>query len=511
MATIVNCFAVEGIDGFPVEIEASLITGMPCMSIIGLGDQAVQEAGDRIRAAVVASGYKIPSSKLILSLAPGDQKKTGSHYDLGMAIALLKESKQIYAKRLPEFAIIGELSLTGNIRPSNGVLPMTIKARECGFRNIIVPKDNENEARLIQGINVYGVKNLTQVIMLLSGKEVKLDDDVQEEQKELKKYKVDFAEVRGQDELVSSVVIGVAGGHNILMIGEPGGGKTMIAERIPTIMPDMSEKEALDVTRIQSVAGNILPKHALVSERPFRAPHHNASLNSLIGGGNPAKPGEVSLAHNGVLFFDELPEFQRSALEALRQPMENKKVTIARVNGTHTYPANFMFVAAMNPCPCGYFPGKKCHCSDYEIRQYRRKISGPILDRIDIQKAVHPVDYFDVLKNEAGRSSGELRESISVAREVQSRRYKDYESVYCNAQMSSALIHEYCRLSTESEALLREASRINDYSARVINKLLRVARTAADLRGANDIEKEDIVTVLKCRDLDSENARLYTV
>ena len=510
MATVVKSFSVDGIDGFPIEIEASLINGMPSMSIIGLGDQAVQEAGDRIRAAIVCSGYKIPASKLILSLAPGDQKKSGSHYDLGMAIALLEESNQINAKDLFLYGLIGELSLNGNLRPSNGILPMVIKAKEIGLKKIIVPKANENEAKLISGIEVVGLVTLKQVIDLLSGKEVKLKSEKVVETKR-KEYEIDFSEVRGQDELIEAVALGVAGGHNVLMIGEPGCGKTMVAERIPTIMPEMTEKEALDVTKIESVVGMLPPNHALVTTRPFRAPHHNASLNALIGGGNPAKPGEVSLAHNGVLFFDELPEFQRSVLEALRQPMENKKVTIARVNGTHTYPANFMFVAAMNPCPCGYYPSNKCHCSDYEISQYRRKISGPILDRIDIQKTVKPVNYFDVLKNPATYSSKQLRENIAVAREIQTKRFANLDSINSNSQMSASLIRRYCSLDVESEDLLKSASRKNNYSARVINKLLRVARTAADLRTAKNIEKEDIIFVLKCRDLDKTTASLYTV
>lgn len=511
MATVAKSFSVEGIDGFPIEIEACLISGMPTMSIIGLGDQAVQEAGDRIRAAVVNSGYKVPAAKIILSLAPGDQKKSGSHYDLGMAIALLKESGQIKGEKLSEFGIIGELSLTGKLRPSNGILPMVINAKETGVRKIIVPIENANEARLISGIEIFGLSNLKEVVAVVNGKMVDIPKVERSPESNCKKYQIDFSEVRGQDSLIEAVALGVAGGHNILMIGEPGCGKTMIAERIPTIMPKMLESEALDVTRIQSVTGLLPPNHALVTERPFRAPHHNASLNALIGGGNPAKPGEVSLAHNGVLFFDELPEFQRMALEALRQPMENKEVTIARVNGTHTYPANFMFVAAMNPCPCGYYPSKKCRCSDYEIRQYRSKISGPILDRIDIQKSVKPVNYFDVLKYSPKYTSEYLRNYIFEAREIQVKRFNDYENINCNAQMSASLIREFCVLDAESEELLKTASKRNGYSARVINKMLRVARTAADLRHSDSIEKIDIEFVLKCRDLDCDNARLYTV
>ena len=390
MATVVKSMSVEGIDGFEIEVEATTIRGQQQMiSIIGLGDQAVKEAGERMQAALEFCGYDIPKDKVIISLAPGNRRKKGSHYDLAMTIALLQQTDQITAKALEQYAFIGELSLNGRIRPCNGILPMVTEAVRRNIRSVIVPYENWEEAESVSGIEVIGVRTLRDTIKLLEGgkkpeKEAR-DDTVFTENTSVLKS-IDFADVKGQEELIDAIVLGAAGGHNILMIGEPGCGKTMIAERIPTILPKMTEREALEVTKIHSIAGLLQPEHGLVTNRPFRAPHHNTSLNALIGGGTYAQPGEVSLSHNGVLFLDELAEFSKSTLDALRQPLEDKKVTISRVNGTNTYPANFMFVSAMNPCPCGYYPSARCRCTDYEIIHYRGKISGPIMERIDIQK-----------------------------------------------------------------------------------------------------------------------------
>ena len=383
-----------------VEIEASTIRGQQQMlSIIGLGDQAVKEAGERIQAAIECCGYDIPKDKVIISLAPGDRRKRGSHFDLGMTIALLFQSDQISPKNLAEYAFIGELSLDGRVRPCHGVLSMVTEARKCGVRAVVVPYENRKEAETLSGIrDMPGEKSLPDTIRFLEGS---LDLD----KAGPVRGGLDFSEVRGQEELIEAIVLGAAGGHNILMIGSPGCGKTMIAQRIPTILPRMTEKESLEVTKIHSISGLLEAGAGLLKERPFRAPHHNVSLNALIGGGSYAQPGEVSLAHNGVLFLDELAEFSRSTLDALRQPMEDKRITISRVNGTNSYPANFMFVAAMNPCPCGYFPSKRCRCTDYEIIHYRGKISGPILERIDIQKDVAQVDYFELSGKENGTSS----------------------------------------------------------------------------------------------------------
>ena len=525
MATVVKSMATSGVDGFMVEIEVSVIRGQQQMlSIIGLPDQAIKEAGERIQAAIESCGYDIPKDKVIISLAPGNRKKRGSHFDLGMIVALLYQTDQISPKNLAEYAFIGELALDGRIRPCNGVLSMVTEARKRGIRSVIVPYENRGEAESVTGIRVFPVKTLPDTIRFLEGR---LDLSRQEEEEEQRRKDLatgtllpaggalssglDFADVKGQDELIEAIVLGAAGGHNILMIGEPGCGKTMIAQRIPTILPEMSEKEALEVTKIHSISGLLDAGAGLLKDRPFRAPHHNVSLNALIGGGSYAQPGEVSLAHNGVLFLDELAEFSRSTLDALRQPMEDKRVTISRVNGTNSYPANFMFVAAMNPCPCGYYPSKRCRCTDYEIIHYRGKISGPILERIDIQKSVAHVDYFELDEKKGGYSSTELRKRVEQAREIQQERFREDSSVNCNAQMTTSMIQKYCKLDDECRDILKKASEQYGYSARVIHKLLRLARTSADLAGAESIRREDVIRTLACRDLDVSSSQMYAI
>ena len=512
MATMVRSMALEGIEGFPVEIEAATIRGQQQMiSIIGLGDQAVKESGERIQAAMSCYGYDLPKDKTLISLAPGNRRKRGSHYDLGMTLALLAETDQIAARDIDKYVFIGELSLDGRIRPCTGVLSMVTAARQCGIKMAAVPAANLREAEKISGIRSYGLHTLEDAVRLLEGRGINAGIEEQAACVSPVRETADFADVKGQRELLDAVILAAAGGHNLLMIGEPGCGKSMIASRIPGILPEMTEEESLEVTKIQSIAGNLPPGRGLVKMRPFRAPHHNVSLNALIGGGTYAQPGEVSLAHGGILFLDELAEFTRSTLDALRQPLENKKVTISRVNGNHTYPANFMFVAAMNPCPCGYYPSSRCKCSDYETIHYRAKISGPILERVDIQKWVRRVDYFDLRGKEADYSSAQMRQMVERARKIQEERYKDEEGIYCNAQMSVSHIQKYCVIDDESTAILRENCDKFGYSARVIHKLLRMARTAADVRGSANIEKEDIIKVLGCRELDKSNSQMYTV
>ena len=533
MAITVKSMATMGVDGFMVEIEATVLKGQQQMiSIIGLPDQAIKEAGERIQASIESCGYDIPKDKVIISLAPGNKKKRGSHFDLGMIIALLFQTDQISPKNLSDYAFIGELSLDGRIRPCNGVLSMVTEARKCGVKSVIVPYDNRQEATSISGIRIFPVKSLPDTVRFLEGR---LDLDKQMEDKIVAKAEsgadqsssclysiaksadslypdsLDFEDVKGQDELIEAIVLGAAGGHNILMIGEPGCGKTMIAQRIPTILPQMTEKESLEVTKIHSISGLLDEGSGLLRTRPFRAPHHNVSLNALIGGGSYAQPGEVSLAHNGVLFLDELAEFSRSTLDALRQPMEDKKVTISRVNGTNSYPANFLFVADMNPCPCGYYPSKRCRCTDYEILHYRGKLSGPILERIDIQKSVAHVDFFSLEKSKSHYSSKELREHVEKARAIQQERFQNDQTVNCNAQMTTTMIQKYCKLNEESTRILRKASENYGYSARVIHKLLRLARTSADLDGAEKIRKADIIKVLSCRDLDVSSRKMYAI
>ena len=540
MAIVVKSMATSGVDGFMVEIEASTIRGQQqMMSIIGLPDQAIKEAGERIQAAIESCGYDFPKDKSIISLAPGNKKKRGSHFDLGMIIALLFQTDQISPKNLADFAFIGELSLDGRVRPCNGVLSMVTEAKKCGVKAVIVPYENQQEAASVSGIRVCPVKSLRDTVRFLENR-MDLEKEYENEREDrdvaigegvfpnipdkcsgdvgsgrdegkMSGGELDFSDVKGQDELIEAIVLGAAGGHNILMLGEPGCGKTMIAQRIPSILPKMSEKESLEVTKIHSISGLLDAGEGLVKQRPFRAPHHNVSLNALIGGGCYAQPGEVSLAHNGVLFLDELAEFSRSTLDALRQPMEDKRVTISRVNGTNSYPANFMFVAAMNPCPCGYYPSKKCRCTDYEIIHYRGKISGPILERIDIQKSVAHVDFFELEEKKSSFSSAELREKVERARRVQQERFQGDELVNCNAQMTTTMIQKYCKLEDECMQILKKASEKYGYSARVIHKLLRLARTSADMDESCNIRKEDIVRVLRCRDLDVSSSQMYAI
>ena len=460
MATVVKSFAIQGIDGYTVDIEIKTLEGQPLINIIGLGDLAVKEAAERVQAAIDETGYVFPKKRVIISLAPSDKKKSGSHFDLAMAIGVLQQNDDIAAKSLSDYGFIGELSLDGRLRACRGILPMIIAAKKRKIKKLIVPFENINEAKLVHGIETIGLHDLREVIQYVEGK------NIEAEQKQMVIIKpddrnekvMDFSDVKGQAELTEAVMLAAAGGHNMLMIGEPGCGKTMVAQRIPTILPQMTEEECLEVTKIYSISGILENGHSLIKNRPFRAPHHNASLNALIGGGVNALPGEVSLAHNGVLFLDELAEFSRRTLDALRQPIEDKRVCISRVNGTHTFPSNFMFVTAMNPCPCGYYPSSKCRCTDYEIIKYRGKISGPIMDRIDIQKEVKPVNFFNLENQKESLSSAWIREKVEKARMIQQERYKNEKGINCNAQMSTSLIQQFCVLDEESLKLLKQTS-----------------------------------------------------
>lgn len=513
MASVVNSFAISGIEGYVVQIESDTIYAPLSVSIIGLGDRAIKEASERIQAAMLHENYQFPMMKVVINLAPGDIQKKGSHFDLGMTIGLLLHTQQLIPKEidLRDFGFIGELSLNGRLRPCSGVLPMVISAKKAGIKNIIVPIDNVEEACLVKGVNIYGFKDLSGVIDFLESN-IEQKAAKQETNSVLRPdYAVDFSEVKGQDILVEYIVVAAAGGHNMLMIGTPGCGKSMIAKRIPTILPDMSEEEALEVTKIYSVAGLLRNKESLLTQRPFRAPHHNASLNSLIGGGKNAMPGEVSLAHNGVLFLDEVAEFSKKTLDALRQPMEDKKVTISRVNSTNIYPSSFMFIAAMNPCPCGHYGTQKCRCTDYEVLKYRQKISGPLLDRIDIQKYVQPVDFMELTEHRQGVPSSQLRERIEAARDIQRKRYEGIKGINCNSQLTPKHIKEFCQLEKESKFLLRKAYDKYGYSARTFDKFLKIARTFADIDGSEKIRKKDIANVLLSRDLDKETVAMNVV
>lgn len=491
-------------------MEAATIYGQPSISIVGLGDAAVKEASERLQAALATPEYSFPKLKVVINLAPSDVKKSGSHFDLAMAISLLIQSEQLIVNNIDSYGFIGELSLNSYLRPCSGILPMAICAKSVGIENLIVPSGNVAEASLVTGLNVFGFERLADVCGFLKGKPYSPVDPVRPESQD-SFSRVEFSEVQGQESIIHYISVAAAGGHNILMIGSPGCGKSMIAKRIPTILPVLSEEEALETTKIYSVAGLLKERGRLIESRPFRAPHHNASTNSLIGGGNNATPGEISLAHNGVLFLDEIAEFSKKTLDALRQPMEDRKVTISRVRHNNTYPCNFMLVSAMNPCPCGYYGQERCRCSDYEVLKYRQKISGPINDRIDIQKYVQPVNYMDLNSDSVGTTSAELREKVESARDLQKRRFAGLENIHCNAQMTPAIIKEFCILESEGERLLKLAFERFQYSARSFHKFLKVARTFADMEGARDIRKQDVAAALMARDLDKDQIEMLVV
>ncbi|SHI06778.1 YifB family Mg chelatase-like AAA ATPase [Clostridium grantii] len=512
MASVINSFAIRGVDAYLVEIESDTIYGKPSVSIVGLGDMAVQESRERLQAAITNSKYEFPKMKIVINLAPCDIKKSGSHFDLSMAIGLLIQSKQIYVEEIKSFGFIGELSLNAFLRPCTGVLPMVMEAKRRGINNLILPKENMREASLVSGINLFGFDNLTEVVKFLE-KTKEYNDTIDYRQNHIIRTPslIDFSDVQGQEATIEFITVAAAGGHNILLSGAPGCGKSMIAKRIPTILPSMTEEEALEVTKIYSVAGLLRNKGSLITERPFKAPHHNASTNSLVGGGNDALPGQISLAHNGVLFLDEIAEFNKRTLDSLRQPMEDRIVTVSRVKYTNTYPANFMLVAAMNPCSCGYYGYERCHCTDYEIIKYRQKISGPILDRIDIQKNVQPVEFMKLAGYEKGPSSAFLKERVELARKIQNARFEGIKGVYCNADMTPAMVKEFCVLDNECSSLLKLAFDKFDYSARSYQKFLKVARTFADMEESENIKKNHIAKALMCREMDKEQANMIIV
>ena len=496
--------AIIGIDAYIVEVEVDISQGLPAFSTVGLPEGAVRESKERVKASINNSGYHFPSDRITVNLAPADIKKEGSAFDLPMAIGILAATGLVLKTSYADHLILGELSLDGLIRPIRGALPMAIMAKEMGLGGIFLPVENAPEAAVVEGINIYPVKTLSEFVQALS--DISKITPFQIDMKSLRQkpdYQVDFSDVRGQENVKRAIEISVAGGHNMIMIGPPGAGKTMLTRRLHTIIPELSFQEALETSKIYSVMG-LMPKgYGLISSRPFRSPHHTISDAGLIGGGQNPKPGEVSLAHNGVLFLDEFPEFKKNVLEVLRQPIEDGYVTIARASSTVTYPANFMLVAAMNPCPCGFLgdPKRECTCTSLQIQRYRSKISGPLMDRIDLHIEVPPVNFRDLSSNETGRSSSEIIERVKSARSIQAERFHKMK-IYTNADMNSRQIRKFCIIDTESVDLLEKAMDKLGLSARAHSRILKMARTIADLENRADIESSHVAEAIQYRTLD---------
>ncbi len=471
-------------------------------------DQSVKESKERVRTAIKNSNFELPSRKIVINLAPADTKKEGSFFDLPIAIGILQNLGYINNESIIQTIFLGELSLDGRLNKINGVLPMCIEAKNLGIKNVILPQENSQEASIVNGLNVIGVSSLGQAVNYLNKKEEILPSTSNMEDifSNNNQYSLDFADVKGQEEVKRALEVAAAGGHNAMLIGSPGAGKTMVSRRIPSILPDLSFDEALEVTKIHSIAG-ILPKEQpIVTKRPYRAPHHTVSKSSLIGGGKIPKPGEISLAHYGVLFLDELPEFKRETLEVLRGPLEDRTVTISRVSASLTYPCNFMLVASMNPCPCGYYGSKEkeCTCSESQIAKYMSKISGPLLDRIDIQVKVNPVKYNKLSTEAEEETSEQIRKRVNNARKIQLERYRKF-GIFSNAELTQSLINQYCNLDDKCQKIMENAFEKLKLSARAYTRILKVARTIADLANSNNIKAIHLAEAINYRDLDREN------